>query len=94
MNTDDDEIFGTSKLDQHLADLDSKKSAIKQFNKEHPENNQVDVIQRVIITKIDIPFGKLVMFLVKLIIAAVPAAIIASIFWWFIVIVILGSLSK
>ena len=37
--------------------------------------------QYVIITEIDVPFTKLIGFLVKLAIAAVPAGIIVFIFW-------------
>jgi hypothetical protein len=94
MNSDDDELFGESKLEKYATEQDAKESAIKQFKHEHPESCQEHAIQQVVITKIDIPFGNLIMFLVQLILAAIPAAIIASIFWWLIVIVIFGALSK
>ncbi len=44
----------------------------------------------VVITDIDIPFTKLIAFLVKLSIAAVPAAIIAAFVWMILTAVLVG----
>jgi len=57
------------KLAQEKADWDAKQKA------------KAESTQYVAITEIDIPFTKLVGFLVKLAIAAVPAGIIVFIFW-------------
>ena len=50
--------------------------------------------QYVIVTEIDIPFTKLVGFLVKLAIAAVPAGIIVGIIWIILAAVFFGGLMK
>ena len=61
------------KLAQDKAEWDAKQKAKLKA--------QAENIQYVIVTEIDIPFSKLVGFLVKLAIAAVPAGIIVFIFW-------------
>ena len=51
---------------------------------------------RVTIARIDVPFGNLVMFLVKLSIAAIPAGIIVAIVWgilWAILAGIFGGMT-
>lgn len=48
---------------------------------------------RVIITDVDIPFGSLVVLMVKLVFAAIPAAIVAGIFYFLVFAVILASCS-
>ena len=47
---------------------------------------------RTTITDIDIPFGRLVMFMVKASLAAIPAAIIVSVAVSLIVVVVVGLL--
>ncbi|MGX9367303.1 hypothetical protein ACTVJH_14895 [Desulfoplanes sp. PS50] len=61
------------KLSQNKAEWDAKQKA--------KQKAQAENTQYVIVTEIDIPFSKLVGFLVKLAIAAVPAGIIVFIFW-------------
>ncbi len=61
------------KLAQDKAEWDAKQKA--------KQKAQAENTQYVIVTEIDIPFSKLVGFLVKLAIAAVPAGIIVFIFW-------------
>lgn len=47
----------------------------------------------VVLAGLDVPFGQLVWFLVKVAIAAVPAMIIVAAFWFF-VIAVLGGLGS
>jgi F0F1-type ATP synthase assembly protein I len=61
------------KLAQEKAEWDAKQKA--------KQKAQAENTKYVIVTEIDIPFSKLVGFLVKLAIAAVPAGIIVFIFW-------------
>ena len=69
------------KLAQEKAEWDAK-----QMEKEKS--------QYVVVTDIDIPFTKLVGFLVKLAIAAVPAGIIVGIFWMILAAMFFGGAMK
>lgn len=66
----------------------------KQKENANSQYKEKAISQYVVITEIDIPFSKLVGFLVKLAIAAVPAGIIVGIFWMILAAVFFGGAMK
>ena len=71
MNVPSDDPY-SAKIAQEKAEWDAKQKERKE---------KIKKSQYVVLAGIDIPFIDLVVFLVKLAIAAVPAAIIVAIFW-------------